>query len=161
MKANKVWIYQANRKLKEDEKSRIQSKVEIFLSDWQSHGEALWGDFQILYDLFLVVMVDENGPGDISGCSIDDSTDLIKKIEKELNISLLDRNLFAYENAEEEAIPASFDQLDELVRQGEITGDTIIFNNLAVSGKEFENRFKLPFRESWHRKMLREQPVSD
>lgn len=57
---SRIWIFQANRKFSTEEKDIIISKLKNFIADWNAHGAALLADFDLPYDQFIVVGVDEN-----------------------------------------------------------------------------------------------------
>src|ERR1043165_8697790 len=91
----RIWIYQANRKLSEQEISSISDRAKEFLENWTAHDNALRASFQLLYGYFLIIMIDKNYE-QASGCSIDKSFHFVQKLEKDFNLTLLDRMLFAY-----------------------------------------------------------------
>src|SRR5690606_27168947 len=91
----RVWIYQSNRFLQQDEIRKIEQILQEFVTQWTAHGNQLAGSFEIRYDLFIVLMVDEE-QAMVTGCSIDKSVHLLKKIEQALGISLFDRLQIAF-----------------------------------------------------------------
>jgi hypothetical protein len=62
------------------------------ISSWAAHGAPLAGAFEIFYNRFVIVAVDETYNG-TSGCSIDASTGWLKKLGMELDINFFDRSI--------------------------------------------------------------------
>lgn len=153
MPANaRVWIYQSNRMLNFDEKAIVQQEAENFLNTWTAHNQHLLTSFEIHYDLFLIVMVDEE-QANASGCSIDKLVHFIQAIEKKLNISLMNRMLFAYKNQSHVEV-VSREQFEERMKSGVIRDDTIVFNNLIQSKGELDTGWEIPLKDSWHKQIV-------
>ena len=51
----RVWIYQADRLLTEQEESLIRERAMEFCAQWAAHGTALYSSFKILHQKFLVL----------------------------------------------------------------------------------------------------------
>ena len=148
----KVWIYQANRNLTSQEEAGIQQEVNSFLGDWQTHGKPMAAEFEIRHHLFLILKVDEDYQAP-SGCAIDKSVALFKYIEQTYGVELFDRHQFAYEY-QGKVINDRLTNLSKLVQQGYITDDTMVYDNLVSTLPELESQFRIPFKDSWHRKMV-------
>ncbi len=57
---SKIWIYQSNKKITEEEKEFIIPKTQSFLLDWTAHGNTLEAGMEILYDQFIIIGVNED-----------------------------------------------------------------------------------------------------
>lgn len=148
----RIWIYQADRQLIDTEKTHILNKLESFTSQWKAHGKALAAKAEIRYDRFVILMVDDEVEQP-SGCSIDRSVHLLKEIEAETNLSLFDRMQIAYHAAAGvEAV--SRDEFEQLIAEGKVTDETIVFNNLITSYPELETHWEIPLKDSWHAKVF-------
>ena len=86
---SKVWVYQSNRKLTDSEVETISNSGLAFIEQWAAHGASLKASFDVLYNRFIILSVDEK-QAMASGCSIDSSIRFIKEIEKLLNINFND-----------------------------------------------------------------------
>jgi len=149
---SRVWIYQANRALDKEELSTVTELSAQFLGQWQAHGESLYAAIEVFYDLFIVVMVDEE-VAMASGCSIDSSFKFIQDLEKQLKISLLDRLSVAYRD--ENGISLSrIDEFENMIRSGKVDEETIVFNNLVDKKIDFDSKWEVLLKDSWHRKLL-------
>ena len=148
---SRIWIFQANRKFSTEEKDTIISKLKHFIADWNAHGAALLADFDLPYDQFIVVGVDENQAA-ASGCSIDKLTKIMRELDAEYNFEFLNRMLVAYEQNEEikiEKLPT----FKNNVKEGLIK-DVNVFNNGIAKLSEFKTSWILPLEQSWAKTLL-------
>jgi hypothetical protein len=42
----------------------------------------------------------------------------------------------------------------QLVKQGRVTPETIVFNNMVSSKSDFESNWEIPAKDSWHKRFL-------
>ena len=108
----------------------------------------------VKYNRFLVLIVDENQAG-ASGCSIDKSVRFMTEIGQQYNINLLDRFNLAYRDGGE-VLSAPRSIFEELIKQGRIGNDTIVFNNMVQNVAELQNKWEVPFKDSWHVQLFRD-----
>jgi hypothetical protein len=150
----RVWIYQADRELNPAEQDRFREKSAEFVQQWTAHKKQLNAEMELVYNRFVVVMVDENY-SDVSGCGIDKSVNFLKEMESDLGIKLFDRLTVAYRDANEQirTVPASI--VPELISSGQMTEITIIFNNTVQTKAEWETKWEMPLRYSWLSKYIR------
>src|SRR6478735_5232237 len=97
---SRVWIYQADKKLSDQEVQRIQQELDDFTISWTAHNAQLKARAEIRYNRFLILIVDESQAG-ASGCSIDKSVNFMKQLEQQFGINLFDRFNLAYRDGEE------------------------------------------------------------
>ncbi len=148
----RVWIYQADRPLTADDKSKVLDKLELFTAEWKAHGRPLAAKAEVRYDRFIILMVDD-AIAPPTGCSIDKSVYLLKEIEKETGLNLFDRLQLAYRSGDEISV-APRNEFERLIAAGEVTADTIVFNNLITTYPELETHWEVPLKESWHAKLF-------
>lgn len=149
---SRVWIYQSNRLFSNTEKLQIEEILNDFTAQWQAHGHQLAAYSEVRYDRFIILMVDESIAG-ATGCSIDKSVKLMQQIEQEFHVNLFDRfNVAFYQG--EDIITRNRTEFEKLIQDGEITEDTIVFNNLVQTKQELDNNWKLPFKNSWHARIF-------
>lgn len=153
----KVWIYQANRFFTEPELTEAKAHLDAFVRTWTAHGSALAGKAEIHHNLFVVLTVDES-VANATGCSVDRSVHVLKELEQQINIGLFDRTLVAYVDAEGATQLVSRDVFEELVKQGEVTQETQVFNNLVKTEDEWETSWLVPFKASWHARVFNVAP---
>lgn len=144
----RIWIYQADRQMSAEDKRKVLDKLELFTAEWKAHGRPLAAKAEIRYDRFIILMVDD-AIAPPTGCSIDKSVYLLKEIEKETGLNLFDRLQMAYRDGDRIAV-APRSEFERLIGAGEVTGDTIVFNNLITTYPELETHWEVPLSESWH-----------
>ncbi|MEP1034490.1 hypothetical protein [Ekhidna sp.] len=143
----RLWIYQAERKLSKEQVQIVETKTEEFLTQWRAHGQDLKSSFQVEYDQFLVITVDESF-SQASGCSIDASVHLIKALESALNISFMTTSQVAFlQNDKINLYP--FNQLKAQAREKVITPDTLVFDNTVQNIAEFKSRWLQESSATW------------
>jgi len=150
---SRVWIYQANRSLTENEISEITLKTTQFLENWTAHGTDLKAGFEIKYKRFIVIALDED-QASASGCSIDASVHFIQELEKEYNIDLLDKMNVSYKQGEYIAYKTLSD-FRKMAKQRAVSKNTIVFNNLVNTLLEYKENWEVPASESWHNRFLK------
>ena len=150
--SSRVWVYQADRALNENEVQQINTKATAFIADWTAHGKLLKSHLEIFYNRFLVLFVDESQAG-ASGCGIDKSVHFIQQLEKDFNLNLMNRLLVAYKDGDE-IKSCSLHTFETKMERGEITVNTIVFNNLVTTKQEFDTNWEIPLQQSWHYKKL-------
>lgn len=52
---SRVWVYQCNRKLSDEEVAVILEKTTEFLTQWTAHGANLEAGFEVKYNRFIVI----------------------------------------------------------------------------------------------------------
>lgn len=149
---SRVWIYQANRKLSDGEVASISPKVETFLQQWTAHGADLEAAFEIKYNRFIVIGLNQKNAS-ASGCSIDSSVRFIQTLEQELNIDLLDKMNVTFYNGEFIAYK-TLEDFKKMAKARSISKNTVVFNNLVNTKAEYLENWEVPAEESWHNRFL-------
>ena len=150
---SRIWIYQSNRSLTQQEKESISKLIEDFLNNWNSHGVSLNSGFEIKYNRFIVIALDQNTQS-ATGCSIDSMVHFIQKLEKQYNISLLDKLNVSYKQGDYIAYK-SLKDFKKMVKDGAVSKNTIVFNNLVQTKLEYTNYWEVPAFESWHARFFK------
>ena len=150
---SRIWIYQSNRSLTQQEKESISKLIEDFLNNWKSHGVSLNSGFEIKYNRFIVIAQDQNTQN-ATGCSIDSMVHFIQKLEKQYNISLLDKLNVSYKQGNYIAYK-SLKDFKKMVKDGAVSKNTIVFNNLVQTKLEYTNYWEVPAFESWHTRFFK------
>ena len=149
----RVWIYQSNRFLTADEEAQVKGILAEFVQQWTAHGSQLAGSFEIRYGLFIFLYVDEE-MAMVTGCSIDKSVQLLKQIESALQINLFDRMLLAYRDEQQDIQVVSRNRFEELMQQGLIHKDSIVFNNMLTTSTAIAEKWEVPLKDSWHAQLF-------
>jgi hypothetical protein len=145
---SKVWIYQSNLELSEEISHIFEKAIEQFVEQWTSHNHTLkaWG--KLFHNRFVVLMADES-QSVASGCSIDKSVNFIRELQKISGTDFFDRFCFAYKN-QDKIIAVNRVEFERMFKNSEITEDTLVFNNLVQTKKDFESGWLIPLGKSWH-----------
>lgn len=147
-KSSRIWIYQSDRKLSDDEVTKTDAVIKDFVEQWAAHSTPLNASYKILYNRFIVLAVDQSHHA-ASGCSIDASVKVIQDLEKEFGIDLLDKMNVTYKSGEFIAHKSLLD-FKKMAKEKAVNGNTIVFNNLVNTIEEFEEFWEVPASESWH-----------
>ena len=143
----RVWIYQSSRRLTLSEVLELEQDIKGFAQSWNTHGRANSSYINLFFGQFLVIMADET-QGPVSGCSTDSSVRFVKEIEKKFGVQFFDRQLLAFVIKDDiQVLPMG--QLEYAIQQGFITGDTLYFNNLVSTKKDWSEKWLLPVKDSW------------
>ena len=148
----RVWIYQSDREFTSEEIEIVSVKAVDFINQWTRHGDDLKGSFTFKYNQFLVLAVDESF-STISGCSIDSSVRFIQALEKELQLELMNKMNVTFKDNEHINLVKLAD-FQRYAKEQKVTLETIVFNNMVATKEDFENKWEVPARESWHKRFL-------
>jgi len=143
----RIWIYQADKQMTEEEENQIEYSAKEFLDGWAAHGNPLNSSFVVLHSKFLIISVDESH-NMASGCSIDASVALVRRLEEQLNLNFFDRSKVAF-LLNGEIFQSSMADLKGLISEGKINSKTITFNNLVANVDQLNNQWKTPAGETW------------
>ena len=145
---SRVWIYQSSRFLAPPEVENVLQTTQEFLAEWNSHGNQLSAEIQLLHNLFLVIAVDE-AAAMASGCSIDKSVRMVKQLENKLNVSLTGRTTLAYLDESKNIQLKNLADFKKQMENGNISPQTVIFNNLLSTLADFKSNWTIPASQSW------------
>ncbi len=148
----RVWVYKTARDLSHAEQNLVRDRGTAFTSTWAAHGAPLDAAVEVLHDRFVVVAVDEE-QAMASGCSIDKSVGFIKQLEHDLNLMLTDRMVVVYEG-KNGVSSCRLQDLPELLKDGTLTADTIVFDDLVPTVGELRARLRVPLRSTWLERYL-------
>lgn len=149
----RVWIYQSSRPFSAEEAALITEQITHFTVQWVSHNRQLQAFGQLLHKQFVLLMVDESRAG-ASGCSIDSSVKFIKSLEGNFGVDFFDRLTFAYLE-DGQVKTASKTDFAALYAAGKINDNTLVFDNLVKSKAQFDQSWKKPLMESWHKRFVK------
>jgi len=144
----RTWVYQSSRTLTEDEISLVGTLANAFVKDWKAHGQPLMAAAAVLYNRFLVIMVDEDA-AHASGCSIDSSVAFIRSLQNRLSVDFMERIQLAYISSSNAVMQVHVNQLETAFAQGELNANTTVFNNMVVSHAELQSKWRIPLAQSW------------
>ena len=139
---SRVWIFQSSKELSEQWSQLISTELTSFLQDWAAHGKDLFASFEIRFNRFIVIAVDENMAG-ATGCSIDKMMKEIQSIDLKFNLNLLERMKVAYRDGKEIS-EVSVNDFSALLKSGKATENTMVFNNTVQTISELKTNWETP-----------------
>jgi hypothetical protein len=155
---SRIWIYQSNRPFIESEIIWLEQELDAFTSTWKAHGSPLLAGWEIPYLHFVVLAVDENTEAP-SGCSIDTSVHLMRKIETHLGVSLFSRTDIAFLINETVTI-LSRKEMQEAYAKGVLNEETLMFDHTVTRLEEWRTSWIKPLKESWAVRWIPVHPSS-
>ena len=149
---SRIWIYQSNRSFTEAELRNIEESLSEFLKQWTAHGSDLHAGFEIKYNRFIVIGLDQTNAS-ASGCSIDASVHFIQTLEQQFQVELMDRMNVSFKQGEYVAYKPLTD-FKKMAKDKAVSANTIVFNNLVATKQEYLEHWEVPASESWHSRFV-------
>jgi hypothetical protein len=150
----RIWIYQSNRPFNKNERKILCTNLSSFLQGWTAHGSELKASFDLPYDHFVVIGLDE-GASDASGCSIDGLFRMLRETGIALGIDFLNRELIAFKKSEGIKLVARKDLKEFLAVAG---GRVLTFNNLVANKKALQHDWLVAADTTWMKRYI--APIS-
>jgi len=151
--SSKLWVFQSDKIISPSNQKILINEISPFLTDWSSHGAEIKSSFEIRYDLFLIISVDEE-INSASGCSIDKLTNFITRISNEIGVDFFNRLNVAYKSDSEKINLRSLSDFKTLISEGKINEESIVFNNLIKTKKDYIEQWEVQLKNSWHKTLL-------
>lgn len=151
--SSKLWVFQSDKIISPSNQKILINEISPFLTDWSSHGAEIKSSFEIRYDLFLIISVDEE-INSASGCSIDKLTNFIIRISNEIGVDFFNRLNVAYKSDSEKINLRSLSDFKTLIFEGKINEESIVFNNLIKTKKDYIEQWEVQLKNSWHKTLL-------
>jgi len=145
---SRIWVYQSSREFNADEINSMEIKLKDFVNEWTRHGDDLKASFEIKYNHFIILAVDESF-NQVSGCSIDASTHIFKQFENEFKVELLNKLNTAFKHGEHINV-VSLADFQKYVKEDRIHPDTLVFNNMVQNKADLKTLWEVPANRSWH-----------
>lgn len=150
--SSRVWVYQSSKLLVGDLADEISNQIDAFLVQWAAHGKKLFSGFELLYDRFIVIAVDES-KAMATGCSIDSMMSMIQKIDQEHSLDLLNRMKVAYRHSGQVS-ECDVNTFTKLLKSGEVSEQTLVYNNILNTLSQLDSDWLVPVKDSWHANLL-------
>lgn len=124
--------------------------VDAFLDSWAAHNVPVLAARELREGRFLIVAADKDA--EKSGCSIDRLFGLVRAMERDFGVSMLDASLVYYRDAEGVVRDAKRSELRERANESSIVFDT----TAPTLGDVRRGTWERPARDSWHASLLRQ-----
>jgi len=148
----RIWIYQSDRNFSPEELLDVNNQTTQFLKDWTAHGAQLEAAYEIKYNRFIIIGLDQSNAS-ASGCSIDASVHFIQELEKKYKVQLLDRMNVSFKQGDYITYKP-MTEFKKMAKAKSISKNTIVFNNLVANKQEYLEHWEVPASDSWHSRFL-------
>lgn len=149
---SRLWMFGTNRKLAALELDGLRQEMLDFVTGWQTHGNSLQADFEILHQGILLVAVDESMEPP-SGCSIDKVFQVLQLYQQKNQLDFFQRLLIWWLDKNELCIQTVSEVLS-LVKSGEMKQDQKVFDMGHQNLQSFRNNPMIKLNESWMAKKI-------
>lgn len=158
----RVWVYQTNRSLTDEEVKKTQELLQSALTTWAAHGQPLLASAQVVNNRFVVVGVDE-GYNLPSGCSIDASVRTLQGIGHQMSdngepIDYFDRSAAILKD-DGSVVTFTLPTLKTAVAEGNITPSSIVLNTLVKTKATFLTDWHIQASQSWLKRYFKNMIV--
>lgn len=144
---SRVWVYQSSRPFNEAELKEINEQLYQFYSQWMSHNHPVKGWAAVLFNQFIVILSDDTSDR-LCGSAVDHSIHVMKSLERQYQVSLLDRMLLGFK-VEDKVELLPMNQVSYALENGIINGDTLFFNNAITTKSALEDDWLIKVKDSW------------
>lgn len=148
----RCWVYQSSTEIPEEQVSDIKQALEQYTARWESHGRILPAMADVLHRRFILIAVDGGGEP-VCGRSVDASVRLVRDVGQRFGLNFFDRMQLAYLK-DGVVKTAHKDDFPKLYASGEITDDTLFFDNLVQTLGDWRKAWLKPLKESWARQIV-------
>jgi hypothetical protein len=150
----RAWVYTSSKILTSVEAHLLVERLTPFLAEWSSHGTPLKAACQVM-DQAIVVVAVENGFEAASGCSIDKCVRLLKDLEQELQLSLLDRLRVVYKAFDLAPIQVwTLAEFKKRLATGEISTEGMVVDTQVATVGELKGNLWQGLKDSWLARFL-------
>ena len=145
--SSRIWVYQSDRPFDNSEIDWIQNLLTSFCEGWNTHGQGMPTSFEIMYDQFILLGVDEKDLGP-SGCSIDSSVRIIRSIEEKIGVNLLDSGKVSF-LSEKKVTVNRLAEVRLSISRGLLHPETPVFNPIVNTKSDLTEKWIIPAKDSW------------
>ena len=100
-----------------------------------------------------MVGVDERATG-ASGCSIDGLFRVLQGIEDGIGTSMVGGGMVYFRGPSGLVLGCTRPQFTEMAIDGDVNGDTMVFDTTVTTVGDFRTRFESPTHDAWQRSLL-------
>ncbi len=143
----RCWVYQSATEIPEARVNPIREALAAYTSRWESHGQILPAGSEVLHRRFILIAVNPQGDS-LCGRSVDASVRLVRDIGERFGLDFFDRMQLAYLKGGQ-VKTAHKDDFPDLYRQGELTDDTLVFDNLVQTLGDWRQAWLKPLKNTW------------
>jgi hypothetical protein len=148
----KLWIFPSSRKFYPQEIEGLKEQIEDFLTNWTNEGQSLASSYQLKYDRFIIITVD-NSEISLTLKAHDSLTTFILELEKLYDIVLLDKINVCYKQGEFVQYK-DLKEFKKMMKSKGVSKKTIVFDNMITTKAELESDWEINIMDSWLGRLL-------
>jgi len=150
-----VWAYTAERKLSEIEQGALMDLMSGFQQQWSSHGRTVLSELIILDQQILLIGA-AIAQGDISGCGIDKSLNVLESFSGQHGFSWINSLLIPYRSDSGDLKIATRSEFRKLASEGRVHNQTRVLDVSVRRLEDFRSgNFEVTAGNSWHGKVFK------
>jgi hypothetical protein len=144
----RIWVFGISPALNDSQHASALAAIDSFLDSWAAHNVPITSARAIIDGSFLVVAVDRRS--ETSGCSIDRMFGLLRQLEQQFGVQILDPNRIFVRHGDGHVDAITRAEFRERGDRHTIVFDTLVERLGDVRGGGWEK----PAEASWHRQLL-------
>lgn len=145
---SRIWLFGISPQLDDAKSATLMTQVDAFLDAWASHGAPITGAAAIVDHTFLVVGIDK--AAEASGCSIDRMYGLLRNLERDLGVKILDADRVFFRHGD-----GRIDSTSRSTFAANADKHTLVFDTTAERlGEIRSGDWEKPAEASWHASLL-------
>ena len=142
-----VWIFPIAPAIADP--AAMLQRVDAFLDSWAAHNVPVLAARDLRENRFLIVAADKDA--EKSGCSIDRLFALVRMMERDFGVAMLDATLVFFRDANGNVTEAKRSEYRDRASES-----TVVFDTTAPTlGDVRRGTWERPARDSWHAALLR------
>ena len=148
----KLWVFPSSRKFYPQEISELKTSIETFLKEWSLGDEGFNCAFQLKYDRFIIISVDDS-KNRLSLETHDKLATFILSLEAKYEVLLLDKINVCYKQGEFVQYK-DLKEFKKMMKNKGVSQKTIVFNNMITTKSELDNDWEINIMDSWLGRLL-------
>jgi len=150
---SKLWVFPSSRKFYLQEIPQLEESLKSFLNKWNSEGDSFNCSFELKYDRFIIIAVD-NSNISLSLKTYDDLTEFIQGIEKEYDVILFDKINVCYKQGEFVQYKDLI-EFKKMIKNKGVSSKTTVFDNMITTKEDYLNNWEINIMDSWLGRFLK------
>jgi len=149
----KIWVFPSSRKFYEQEIPDLKESIETFLNNWTNEGQSLNCAYELRYDRFIIISVDDSEIS-LSLEAHDALSTFIQVLEKKLAVILLDKINVCYKQGEFVQYKDII-EFKKMMKNKGVSPKTTVFDNMITTKEELKNDWEINIMDSWLGRLLK------
>ena len=148
---SRVWIYVLSKNIDINISKDLNNILQNICDEWQSHGQIIKSSYLISCNRFILLFAEDNNS--VSGCSIDQSNNKLRKILNQLKIDLQPNSKIGIFNKNKIEFFKK-NELINLINNKKINLSQKMINTTIKNKLSFEKEWVQQIKYSWINKLL-------